>query len=56
MTRRFSSKNKEKKGQEENNVNKKKEEEDTRKQKTALPGVEPGLTARASSYLTTAPQ
>ena len=52
MTSRFSSKNKEKKGQKENSVNKKKE--GTRKQKTALPGVEPGLSACASNYLTTA--
>ena len=27
----------------------------TKKQKTALPGVEPGLSARASNSLTTAP-
>ena len=27
-----------------------------KKQKTASPGVEPGLSARSSNYLTTAPQ
>ena len=56
MTSRFSSKNKAKKAQKENSVNKKKQKESTRKQITALQAVEPGLSARASNYLTTAPQ
>ena len=43
MTSRVSSKNKEKKGQKE----KKKKKHGTKKQKTASPGVEPGLSARS---------
>ena len=61
MTSRFSGKNKEKKKGKRKIVltkkkNKKKKKEGTRKQKTALPGVETGLSTRASNYLTTAPQ
>ena len=57
MTSRFSSKNNKKKGQKENSVNKKKKQkEHKRKQKKALPGVDPGLSARAGNYLATAPQ
>ena len=59
MTSRFSSKNKEKKAKRKIVLTKKKQKKEvkgTRKQKTSLPGVEPGLSARASNYLTTAPQ
>ena len=61
MTSRVSSKNKEKKTKRKNSVKKrdqteKKKKNGTKKQKTASPGVEPGLSARASNSLTTAPQ
>ena len=58
MTGRVSSKNKEKKAKRKNNVKKKRplKKNGTKKQKTASPGVEPGLPAGASSSLTTAPQ
>ena len=61
MTSRVSSKNKEKKAKRKNDVKKKetkrgKKKNGTKKQKTASPGVEPGLPAGASSSLTTAPQ
>ena len=59
MTSRVSSKNKEKKVKRKNNVKKRdqtgKKKNGTKKQKTASPGVEPGLPAGASSPLTTAP-
>ena len=58
MTSRVSSKNKEKKAKRKNSVKKKRpnrKKNGTKKQKTASPGVEPGLSAR-SSNLTTAPQ
>ena len=60
MTSRVSSKNKDKrlKGKivlkKETKQDKKKN--GTKKQETASPGVEPGLSARASNSLTTAPQ
>ena len=59
MTSRVSSKNKEKKAKRKNSVKKRDQTEKkngTKKQKTALPGVEPGLSARARNSLTTAPQ
>ena len=58
MTSRVSSKNKEKKAKRKNSVKKETKQEKkngTKKQKTASPGVEPGLSTR-SSNLTTAPQ
>ena len=60
MTSRVCSKNKEKrpKGKivflKKNRPNRKKN--GTKKQKTASPGVKPGLSARARNSLTTAPQ
>ena len=58
MTSRFSSKNKEKrpKGKIVLKRNQTEKKIGTKKQKTALPGVEPGLSAGASTSLTTAPQ
>ena len=60
MTSRVSSKNKEKKAKRKNNVKKKETKQKkngTKKQKTAVSlGVEPGISARSSNYLTTAPQ
>ena len=60
MTSRVSSKNKEKKAKRKNSVKKKRpinrKKTVQKKQKTASPGVEPGLSARASNSLTTAPQ
>ena len=60
MTSKVSSKNKEKKAKMKNSVKKKRlnreKKNGTKKQKTASPGVEPGLSARASISLTTAPQ
>ena len=55
MTSRVSSKNKEGKIvlKRRDQTEKKK---GTKKQKTASPGVEPGLSARSSNSLTTAPQ
>ena len=57
MTSRFSSKKKEIKAKTKNSVKKEtkqKKQNGTKKQKTASPGVEPDLSARANS-LTTAP-
>ena len=60
MTSRVSSKNKEKKAKRENSAEKRDTKQEkkngTKKQKTASPGVEPGLSARSSNSLTTAPQ
>ena len=59
MTSRVSSKNKEKKAKRKNSVKKRDQTEQkhgTKKKKTASPGVEPGLSARSSNHLTTAPQ
>ena len=59
MTSRVSSKNKEKKAKRKNSVKKIDQTEKkngTKKQKAASTGVEPGLSARASNSLTTAPQ
>ena len=59
MTSRVSSKNKEKKAKSKNRVKKRDQTEKrngTKEQKTATPGVEPGLSAGASNSLTTAPQ
>ena len=58
MNSRVSSKNKEKQAKRKNSVKKKRpnRKNDTKKQKTASPGVEPGLSARSSNSLTTAPQ
>ena len=60
MNSRVSSKNKEKKAKRKNNVKKRDETgKKTRykeKRETASPGVEPGLSARASDFLSTAPQ
>ena len=59
MTSRVSSKNKEKKAKRKNSVKKKRpnrKKNGTKKQKTASPGVEPGLSARSRNSLTTAPQ
>ena len=47
MTSRFSSKNKAKKAR--NKIVSTKKKRGTKKQKTASPGVEPGLSARASN-------
>ena len=59
MTSRVSSKNKEKKAKRRNSVKKRDQTEKkngTKKQKNAAStGVEPGLSARASNSLTTAP-
>ena len=60
MTSRVSSKNKEKKAKRKNSVKKRdqteKKKNGTKKRKTVSSGVEPGLSARASNSLTTAPQ
>ena len=61
MTSRVSSKNKEKKTKRKNSVkkktpNRKKHGPKKKKQKTASPGVEPGLSAHSSNSFTTAPQ
>ena len=55
MTSRVSSKNKEKKAKRKNSV-KKETKQKKKKTETALPGVEPGFSARSSNSLTTAPQ
>ena len=60
MTSRVSSKNKEKKKAKGKIVLKKRDQtgnkkDGTKKQKTASPGVEPGLSARARNSLTSAP-
>ena len=60
MTSRVCSKNKEKNAKRKNGVKKKIDQTEkkngTKKQKAALPGVEPSLTARARNSLTTTPQ
>ena len=62
MTSRVSIKNKEKQAKRKNSVEKKrdqtgeKKKNGIKKQKTALPGVEPGLSSRLSNSLTTAPR
>ena len=58
MTGRVSSKNKEMKAKRKNSVKKRDQTEknDTKKQKTASPVVEPGLSASSSNSLNTAPQ
>ena len=62
MNSRVSIKNEEKKAKRKNSVKKKKETKQKKKKsgilklKTASPGVEHGLSARASNSLTTAPQ
>ena len=59
MTSRVSRGNKEKKAKRKNSVKKETKQEKkngTKKQKTASPGVEPGLSAHASNSLTTVPQ
>jgi len=59
MTSRVSSKNKEKKPKGKTVLKKKRDQTEkkdgTKKQKTTSPGVEPGLSARSSNSLTTAP-
>ena len=54
MTSRFSSKNKEKKAKRKNSVKKKKNR--YKETENSVAGSQPGLPARASNYLTTAPQ
>ena len=62
MTSRVSIKNKEKQAKRKNSVEKKetkqekKKKNGIKKQKTALPGVEPGLSSRLINSLTTAPR
>ena len=59
MTSRVSSKNKEKRPKGKTVLKKGDQTEKndgTKEQKTASPGVEPGLSARSSNSLTTAPQ
>ena len=60
MISRVSSKNKGKKTKRKNNVKKRdqtgQKKKGTKRQETASPGVEPGLSARASDPLSTAPQ
>ena len=56
MTSRVSSKNKDKKAKRKNSVKKKRQTEKKRYKETASPGVETGLSARASNSLTTALQ
>ena len=62
MTSRVSIKNKEKQAKRKNSVEKKETKQEKKKrngikkQKTALPGVEPGLSSRLSNSLTTAPR
>ena len=59
MTSRVSIKNKEKTAKRKNSATKdrlNREKNGTKKQKTALSGVEPGLSAHSSNSLTTAPQ
>ena len=60
MTSMVSSKNKGKKAKRKNSVKKnrpiRKKKNDIKKQKTATPRVEPGLSTRASNSLTTTPQ
>ena len=54
MTSRFSSKNKEKKAKRKNSVKKKKNR--YKETENSVAGSQPGLPARASNCLTTAPQ
>ena len=59
MTSRVSSKNKEKRPKGKTVLKKgdqTEKKDGIKKQKTASPGVEPGLSARSSNSLTTAPQ
>ena len=58
MTSRFSSKNKEKKAKRKNSVKTKKKQKKNRYKETenGVAGSQPGLPARASNCLTTAPQ
>ena len=58
MTSRVSTKNKEKKGQKEKSAKKETKQGKKRYKETenAFEGVEPGLSARSSNSLTTAPQ
>ena len=59
MTGRVSSKNKEKRPKGKivlKKIDETGKKNGTKKQKAALPGVEPGLSARARNCLTTAPQ
>ena len=59
MISRVSRKNKGKQAKRKNSVKKQRpnrKKNGTKKQKTASPGVEPGLSTRASNSLTTAPQ
>ena len=59
MTSMVSSKNKGKKAKRKNSVKKigqSEKKNDIKKQKTASPRVEPGLSTRASNSLTTTPQ
>ena len=57
MTSRFSSKNKEKKAKRKNSVKKKKKKKIRYKEtENSVAGSQPGLPARASNCLTTAPQ
>ena len=57
MTSRFSSKNKEKKAKGKNSVKKKKKKKNRYKEtENSVAGSQPGLPARASNCLTTAPQ
>ena len=59
MTSRVSIKSKEKEAKRKNSVKKetkqRKKKNGTKKQKTVPPGVEPGLSARSSNSMTTAP-
>ena len=56
MTSRFSSKNKEKKAKRKNSVKKKKKKNRYKETENSVAGSQPGLPARASTYLTTAPE
>ena len=55
MTSRFSSKNKEKKAKRKNSVKKKKKKNRYKETENSVAGSQPGLPARASNCLTTAP-
>ena len=57
MTSRFRSKNKEKKAKKKNSVKKKKKKKNRYKEtENSVAGSQPGLPARASNCLTTAPE
>ena len=56
MTSRFSSKNKEKKAKRKNSVKKKIKKNRYKETENSVAGSQPGLPARASNCLTTAPQ